>query len=418
MKRKIFKFGGASVKDAQGILNMQSILNKFSSDSLVVICSAMGKTTNLMEGILEKWFIGAVFDNEFHQLKDYHVEIAQELDESGAVVAAILPVFERLSLHLLSHPSDRYDFEYDQLVSYGELLSTTLISSFLNLTTPVRLANAVDLIITDSTYRNAKVDWEETNRRLTAYLGEMQCHTTVLQGFISGTTDGKVTTLGREGSDYSAAIVAYCLDAHEVTIWKDVPGLFNADPKKFPNAVKIDHVSYQDAVELSYYGASIIHPKTIKPLQNKNITLNIKSFFAPYAEGTIINGATSAMNVPSYIFKENQLLLTIFPKDFSFIAADNLSLIYSILYKHQIPLNLMQNSALSYTLCTDNNQRKFGPLMEELERYFKIKYNENVRLVTIWNHSDVDIDEISASYEVVLEQKNRVVHQVVMRKNA
>jgi aspartate kinase len=279
--------------------------------------------------------------------------------------------------------------------------------------------DARKLIKTDHTFREGKVDWEKSvsiiREKVTRLKETKESNILITQGFISGTSENITTTLGREGSDYSAAILAFAIDAESVTIWKDVPGLLNADPKFFPEAVKLDEISYEEAIELSYYGATIIHPKTIKPLQNKNIPLYVKSFCNPQAPGSLITGITPKIELPSYIFKRDQILITVFPKDFSFIAVDNLNEIFSIFSKYKLKINLMQNSALSFSVCADNRKERINPVLEELSQKYIIKYNDDVELITIRHYTDEVIDKVVKKRKIYVEQKNRTTIQVVVR---
>lgn len=304
----VFKFGGASVKDAAGVRNLHSIIKLYHGQPLFVVISAMGKTTNLLEKILHAYFYQDDSPTSlFNQLKENHLRIVNELEvPREELVEVIEPVFRQLEEKLKTASTDRYEFEYDQVVSFGEILSTKLISKYLELKGMNNLwLDARQVIRTDRTYTEARIQWEDSEQRLKKALtasgtAPQLC---ITQGFIAGTADGTATTFGREGSDYSAAIIAYLLDAKSVTIWKDVPGLLNADPKFYPEAVKLDSISYEEAIELAYYGATIIHPKTLKPLQNKNIPLYIKPFLAPAESGSIIAANGSTENIPSYIFK-------------------------------------------------------------------------------------------------------------------
>lgn len=318
MQVKIFKFGGASVKDAPAIENLHNILRLFPEDNLVVVISAMGKTTNFLEKVLDAYYHNpAQVPTLVDQLQQQHEQVAIQLvPDPGCILDKLRTLFQQLRTRLSMAPSSSYDFDYDQIVSFGELLSTTLISGYLNLAgIPNTWLDARRLVRTDSVFREGHVDWEISAIQIREAVANsfQQGRVVLTQGFIGGTAENLTTTLGREGSDYSAAIMAYALDAESVTIWKDVPGLLNADPKRFPDAVKLDKIPYEEAVELSYYGASIIHPKTLKPLQNKQIPLYVKSFFQPEAEGSVISACDMDADIPSYIVKDNQILISIFP---------------------------------------------------------------------------------------------------------
>lgn len=416
----VFKFGGASVKDASGVKNLRRILQQFPKQNVFVVISAVGKTTNLLEKVLDAYFNGENWRELFEQLKNNHLTIAKELMEDASEIESVLnPIFRALEEKLQSTHSDCFEYEYDQIVSFGEILSTTLISKYLNLLgVKNQWLDVRRMLITDKSFMEAKLDWEKSAEMLDAELvshSSDQTQVFVTQGFIAGSTNNLTTTFGREGSDYSAAIIAYLLDAESVTIWKDVPGLLNADPKFFPEAVKLDAISYEEAIELSYYGATIIHPKTLKPLQNKNIPLYIKPFLEPEAPGSVISATGQADNVPSYIFKRNQILITIFPKDFSFISVDNLSEIFYILSQHNVKINLMQNTALSFSICTDHKPRRIGEVLNQLTRNFLIKYNDNMELVTIRHYTDEIVAKVIAGRNVYAEQRSRTTVQVVVK---
>jgi len=420
----VFKFGGASVKDAEGVRNLQRIVEKYKDKNLLVVISAVGKTTNLLERILDAYF----FEKEdpfllYEQLKENHLSIARELmPDNARIVDKLEIVFKQLHEKLQQPHTDNYEYEYDRIVSFGEILSTKLISTYLNLV-DVRnyWLDARQMLKTDATYMEAKINWEESDIALTNAIVEItakkEANLFITQGFIAGTSDGQTTTFGREGSDYSAAIIAYLLDAESVTIWKDVPGLLNADPKFFPDAVKLDAISYEEAIELSYYGATIIHPKTLKPLQNKNIPLYVKPFFSPDEPGSVISSLKQKEFIPSYIFKRNQILITIFPKDFSFITVDNLSEIFSILSKYGVKPNLMQNSALSFSICTDNKSHRIENILDALSRNYLIKYNEQMELVTIRHYTEGIVEKIKGKRKIYAEQRSRATVQIVVKES-
>jgi len=413
---KVFKFGGASVKDAEGVKNLKKIIDIYKDEKLIIIISAMGKMTNQLEKLLDVWYNDPKsIESNFEIVKNYHLNIAQQLDNTGEITTVLIPILDRLYEILSGAHSNHYDKDYDDIVSFGEYLSTKLISTYLNLNGFVhKFACAINLVKTDDSFREGKIDWEETEKLICEFVAKHSNKTIITQGFLGGTTKGEVTTLGREGSDFSAAIFAYCLNAKEVTIWKDVPGLLNADPKFYPDAIKLDKISYQEAIELAYYGATIIHPKTLKPLQNKNIPLFVKSFLAPSEEGSIISDVESLEKTPSYIFKTEQILLSIFPKDFSFIAADNLRKIFSYISKNKLKINLMQNSALSFTICMDSKSNRFSNLLKDLEGEFSVKYNMNKKLITIRHYTQEAIEKVIGNQLIILEQKSRSTLQVVL----
>jgi aspartate kinase len=413
----IFKFGGASVKDAEGVKNLKKILDIYTDEKLIVVISAMGKMTNQLEKVLDAWYYAPESLSEnLEVVKDFHIDIAKKLENKPEeITAVLLPILHRLYEILSGENSNHYDKDYDNIVSFGEYLSTKLISTYLNLNGYENVfACAIDLVKTDDSYREGKVQWEETQKAIQSFVDKKLDKTIITQGFIGGTLNDEVTTLGREGSDYSAAIFAYCLNAQEVTIWKDVPGLLNADPKFYPNAIKLDKISYQEAIELAYYGATIIHPKTIKPLQNKHIPLFVKSFLMPCDAGSMITDVEPPEHIPSYIFKTEQILLSIFPKDFSFIAADNLTKIFSYISKNKLKINLMQNSAVSFTICMDNKPNRFANLLKDLKEEFTVKYNMNKKLITIRHYNQEAIEQVIGNQPVILEQKSRSTLQVVI----
>ena len=420
---KVFKFGGASVNSADAVRNMAQIVkNHLESNPLVVVVSAMGKTTNLLEQLVP-CDNGAPASHRHdlrQQLENYHLDIVKTLiPNDETLVNKVLDLLHQLdnTISALTQSSNQairqYNYCYDQVVSFGELISTTIIAHYLNhLGINTLWQDARQLIRTDDHYREGRVDWMATQEAV-QHLKQSQVILT--QGFIGGTINHKTTTLGREGSDYSAAILAYCLNAESVTIWKDVPGFLNADPKFFADTVKISQIPYNEAIELAYYGASVIHPKTVKPIQNKGIPLFIRSFITPEAEGSSIGDyKTIVPETPLYIFKNNQILLSILPRDYSFIAEDNLQVIFGILSKIGIRVNLMQNSALSFSICIDNNPQLVKPLIEELKSMFRVRYNENLQLITIRYYTQAVIDSIVAGRPILLEQRSRTTEQLIV----
>ena len=419
---KVYKFGGASVKNADGVRNLERILKNYTGgEKLVVVISAIGKTTNLLEQVLDAFYYDkSQMPDLVARLRENHYTIVRELelDDNSLIMNKLNGVFEELD-ELLSGPhSGNFDYDYDRIVSFGEILSTTLISSYLN-TVGLRneWADARLLIRTDHNYREGKVDWEVSARLIQDKVGRAlqgdNTHIVITQGFIGGTEEMLPTTLGREGSDYSAAIFAYVLGAENVTIWKDVPGLLNADPKFFPDAVKLEHIPYEEAIELAYYGASVIHPKTLKPLQNKQIPLYVKPFLNPEESGSRIDAGKMTDYVPCYIFKTNQVLISIYPKDFSFIAVENLDEIFSIFSKNKIKINLMQNSALSFSICCDNKVHKIEKLIADLSVKYKVKYNLNIELITIRHYTDDIVNKVIKHKDVLVEQRSRATVQLV-----
>ena len=417
---KVFKFGGASVNSASAVRNMANIVHRHLGDStLVVVVSAMGKTTNMLEKLVPGVNPPAQHPALLKQVTDYHYTIIHDLfpDTSHPVYNAVKNLFQHRAQQSALPPSD-YNFDYSQTVCYGELISTTIISHYLN---SIGLNNLwVDIrnvIRTDNQYREGIVDFAATKSNTQNLLPSINAHPLVItQGFIAGSADGHTSTLGREGSDYSASILSYCLGAESMTIWKDVPGFLNADPKYFPDTVKIEQIPYNEAIELAYYGASVIHPKTVKPIQNKNIQLHIKSFLDPDAPGSVIGPFSTIQPLtPLYIFKNNQTLLSILPKDFSFIAEDNLQTIFAVLAKLNIRVNLMQNTALSFSLCIDDNPLLLNQLRDNLQNQFRLRYNQGLQLITIRYYTQDIIDRIVDSRTILLQQRTRTTTQIVIQ---
>ena len=433
MEINVFKFGGASVNSADGILNLGKILNRYSGQKLILVISAMGKTTNALEELLGHYFADDTIsmNEKYQKIREFHFDILHRLfpDEENPVFPEVESLFEKLKDYLQKgHPSSggkkgSYDFEYDQIVSYGELVSTSIIHHALVLQGIVsRLFDVRTLVRTDSSYRDAIVDWDTTPALIKDHMERYflpdsetgQVATT--QGFIGGDCKGHTTTLGREGSDYTAAIFAYSLGIKELTIWKDVPGVMNADPKWFKNASRIDLLSYREAIELAYYGASVIHPKTIKPLENAGIRLIVKSFLNPDDPGTSIENIHQwNISIPFYIRKLNQALISISPRDFSFIVEENLSHIFKIFALHHVKVNVMQNSAISFTVCVDNSNHSLKGLIAEMQKDYTVRYNDGVELYTIRHYNPSAIRRVTRNRRILMEQKTRnTIHLVVI----
>mgnify|MGYP001081103700 CR=1 FL=1 len=428
---RVYKFGGASVRDPDSVRNVARIIRDHGGGPLVVVVSAMGKTTNALEMLTSAYMGGdtAGMEKKYREIRDFHFAIARELftDPRHIVFDVLEQSFYHLQYYIREKPGSNYNYEYDRIVSTGELVSTQIVSHYLNDTGVAnRLFPAQKLVITDAHFRDAHVDWILTPRvikgKLNPYLRPARetekPSIIVTQGFIGGTSQGFTTTLGREGSDYTAAILAYSLEAEEVVIWKDVPGLLNADPKLFRETLLMPNISYQEAIELSYYGATVIHPKTLKPLLKKGIPLKVKSFTDPESPGTIINQNQEHDSLlPSYIFKFNQVLASIFPRDFSFIAEHNLSRIFSDFAKHGVKINLMQNSAISFSVCFDKDPVKTPALLRDLEKNFTVKYNTGLELITIRHYEHASTEPILHGRELLLEQKSRTTLQLVVKPN-
>ena len=420
---KVFKFGGASVKDAESVKNAVSIIQNNSANQLFVIVSAMDKTTNALEGLLNAFFYKTEdWQPLLEKIKDFHFNILKALfsDEKHAIYQEIHNTFVEIEWQLEDDPIGTFDFEYDQMVSIGEVLSSKILSAALTQSAcKNKWIDARDLIRTDNNYRAGVVDWKTTNNQIQRvaknnFTAENQV--LVSQGFIASTSENYTSTLGREGSDFSAAIVASALDAEEVVIWKDVEGMLNADPKFFENTIKLNNISYKEAVELAYFGASVIHPKTIKPLENKGIPLFVKSFINPNNKGTLIdkNTATDSL-IPSYIHKPNQVLISISPRDFSFIEEENLSEIFGLFFKHGIRIAAMQNSAISFSVCTSELNPNLKQLIDELKSHFKVSYNNGLSLLTIRHYDETTVTELTKGKENLMEQRSRNTARFVLK---
>ncbi|SFH30169.1 aspartate kinase [Pontibacter chinhatensis] len=418
---RVYKFGGASVKDAAAFRNLSRIIQHQDDGSrLLVVVSAMGKTTNALEALLGLAFRQQDFSAELEQLKAYHVQVLQELfsKQDHPAHERLEHLFDLLRTRLSEiSPTDNFDWVYDQTVSFGELFSATILHYFLAEQDVYNsLIDSRKYIQTDNNWREGKVDWAWTERLVRRDVPQLlQQGLVVTQGFLGGTNNGHTTTLGREGSDFSAAIFAFCLDASEMVIWKDVAGLLNADPKHFPDTVRYPEISYQETVEMAYYGASVIHPKTIKPLANKKIPLYVKSFLDPEGEGTKICDCRFEVQAPAYIIKENQCLVSFGVKDFTFISEKNLGTIFNALSELRIKINLMQNSAISFSICTDYNPERLERLMQTLQDQFVIHYNTQLQLYTVKNYNAESIKRIQEGKEVLLEQRTRTTFQIVCR---
>ncbi len=421
---KVFKFGGASVKDAAAVKNVATILERYPEEQIIVVVSAMGKTTNALEELLDAYFHGR--ENAMTLLevvKHFHFDILKELfeDTRHPIFQEIHNTFVEIEWQLEEEQMREYDFEYDQMVAVGEWISATIVSAYLkHVGLTNKLQDVRDLIRTDNTYRNAKVDWvvsaENVNRYLKPYFADSANKLMVTQGFVGSTSENFNSTLGREGSDFTGGILANLTDADSLTIWKDVPGMLNADPKWFEDTVKLNNISYHEAVELAYYGATVIHPKTIKPLQNKQIPLLVKSFLNPEEEGSIINENSSKDSlIPSYIFKTNQRLISISPRDYSFIAEENLSQIFGCFAKHKVAVNLMQNSALSFSVCVDNQKQKIDQLIEELKADYKVYFNDELLLLTVRHYDEETLSKLLNGKTIYVEQKSRQTARFVVK---
>ena len=411
---KIFKFGGASIKDVKNIQNTGSIINKYSSESLVIVFSAMGKVTNMLETVVEAFI--SVNENAIERLeivRKFHYSILNELfDDKNNIYNEVDNIFTEVEWVLEENQINTYSYYYDQIVSVGELLSTKIMSAYLEQLGIIHnWIDARDIIRTNNTYRNAKVDWETTSKLICNKIRE---GIYVTQGFVGSTSENYTTTLGREGSDFTSAILAFSLSAKEVIIWKDVPGMMSADPKKSSSAVLFNQISFDEAIELAFFGAKVIHPKTIQPLKAKNISLRIRSFLELNNKGTKISeGVLTEPKVPSYIIKANQVLISISDTKLSFIVENHISQIFYLLDKHLISVNMMQNSAISFSICIDNDKQKIPFLINDLRKQFKVYYNDNLSLYTIRHYKVNSINELLKGRTVMLEQRSRNTMQIV-----
>jgi aspartate kinase len=416
---KVFKFGGASVKDAEGIKNVFDLLNKVGTEEVLLVISAMGKTTNALEVVIKNYFEkSSAFHASLQEVRKYHNQILLDLfeDEDHEVFFTVNSHLADLEYFLRSNKSPNYNFVYDQVISYGEIVSTTIVSYYLN--EKGLKNNWIDVrnfIKTDTNYRDANVDWEQTQKLISKGIKKKTVNIT--QGFIGSDANNFTTTLGREGSDYTAAIFAYCLSAESVTIWKDVPGVMNADPRYFENAVLLNQISYKEAIELAFYGASVIHPKTLQPLQRKEIPLYVKSFINPLLPGTSVSkGEDLEPKTSCFIVKKNQLLLSLSSIDFSFIMEENISEIFSLFHQYKMKVSLIQNSAISFSVCMEDKFENFNELKAILAKKFKVSYNENVSLYTIRHFTKDAAEMVEKDKVVLLKQISRETMQVVTKE--
>ena len=417
---KVFKFGGASVKDAEAIRNVVGIMKNYPSDKLVVVVSAIGKTTNGLEELWKAYTRGGGETTAILQsLQEAHLRIANDLFEAGH------PVFDRLNdlwvtiewiIEEEPHPDQNYT--YDQIISVGELLSSTILSAFLQQESVSNTwMDARDVIITDDNYREASVLWDRVEARCASKVIPLfdKANVIVTQGFIGSTIDNNTTTLGREGSDYTAAIFGYALNASGVWIWKDVPGILTADPKHFNNVIKIERLTYREAIEMTYYGAKVIHPKTIKPIQNKLIPLHVRSFIDPEVDGTLISAMDELKLPPIIVLEDNQAMLHISSKDFSFIGEHHLSRIFGLLAKYHLKINLMRNTAISFSVCFQYDERKVNRFLDELGDEFAVTIDKELELITIRHYNTVTVKEMKKNKVILFEERIRDTIQMVTR---
>ncbi len=415
---RIFKFGGASVKDADGLKNLVKLLQEVGYQDTFLVISAMGKTTNAMEDVVNAYFQDkTMLPSTLQEVIDFHLQILNELFDSPkhVIFKEVHSLFEEVKGFLAWNKSPKYNFVYDQVVSYGELLSTTILSAYLN---EVGIRNTwLDIrnfIKTDNNYRDVDVQWEKTQERLAQGLEKGKLY--VSQGFIGSDENNFTTTLGREGSDYTAAILAFCLNAQSVTIWKDVPGVLNADPRYFSESQLLNKISYLEAIELAFYGASVIHPKTLQPLQRKEIPLLVKSFLNPKDAGTMVGkGEGIDPKIPCFIVKKNQVLMKLSSLDFSFIVEDSISDLFKLLHDYKMKVDMIQNSAISFSVCVDNKFGRLEELLDHLKGKFKVVYHEGVSLYTIRHFDAQSIDALQNGKEVLLEQRGKETVQLVVK---
>lgn len=421
-KIKVFKFGGASVKDATAIKNVANILSKYKKERLVIVISAMGKTTNALEKVVQAYFEKRATALEIlEEIKNEHLKIAMELfgdsKEFEKTVSKLVAPVKKL---LKEEEVKEFDFIYDQIVSLGELFSTKMISLFLTSTNIINhWVDARKLIKTDETYREANINWELTQRNVIRNVNKLldSEQFVITQGFIGSSPDRSTTTLGREGSDFSAAIFSYCLDAESMSIWKDVPGILTGDPRLFKKVEKIDRLSYKEAIEMTYYGAKVIHPKTIKPLQNKSIPMYVKSFVDPAGEGTFIGADVEAFYPPVVVVEKEQVLLQISTKDFSFVAEHHLSYIFKLFTKYRTKVNMMQNMAISFSVCvTIKDKNRLTRLIDELRGIFNVVIEKGLELITIRHYHKSVIDQMKKHKIVMLEVRIRQTIQMVVKE--
>ncbi len=417
---KVFKFGGASVKNSEAVINMVQIIREHyvKDELLVVVVSAMGKTTNALEEILYKCIDGFDYKKDLENLKAFHANIIRGLGSANEKeiideLASYMEQLENALKGIKSESSISESEKYDRIVPYGELISTRILSNFFE---DQGISNswldARKFIITTNDFREGLINWEKSEQEILPLKDQAALYIT--QGFIGSTEDGRMSTLGREGSDFTAAIFGNVLNAESITIWKDVPGILNADPKLFEDTSQFQNLSYSEASEMTYYGASVIHPKTIKPLANKNIPLHVKSFIKTDQDGTIISNEAAKKLLPVTILKRNQALISFKVKDFTFINEEQIGLVFHALNENLIKINLMQNSAISLTIAIDNRRDKIDALIKDLEYAFEIEKIENLSLITIVNHEHKSISRILDSYNVILEQRTLKTCQYII----
>ena len=415
---QILKFGGASVRDADGVRNLEKVLQSVGTEKTLIVISAMGKTTNALEKVIEHYFNSKhELQSSIQDVKKYHNGILLELfeNESHEVFKVVTALFRELSEFFDRNKSPDYSFVYDQTIGFGELISTTIVSYYLNHKgIKNKWLDVRELIKTNSYYRNAKVEWALTQSKISEAIDEKALHIT--QGFLGSDGNNFTTTLGREGSDYTAAIFAFCLNAKSVTIWKDVPGVLNADPRFFENPTLLDSLSYEEAIELSYYGASVIHPKTLQPLQQKEIPLYVKCFLEPKNKGTKVGKSLDlSPNVPCYILRKDQILITVSSLDFSYIVEENISHIFKLLHLYKMKVRSIQNSAISFSVCIENSYNHLDPLILQLKAKYNVRLDKAVDLYTIRHYTTDAIEEIQKNKTVLMKQITPKTVQIITK---
>ncbi|AXT51654.1 aspartate kinase [Aquimarina sp. BL5] len=416
---KVFKFGGASVKDAKGVKNVIEVLKKVGNSNILIIVSAMGKTTNALEIVVSHYLNNhPELKNAIDFIKKYHIEILKDLfdNKQHPVFEKVNSLISDMETTLKRNKSVQYDYVYDQIVCYGELIGTTVVSEYLSLEGYVNnWLDAREVIKTDEIYRDATVNWEITQQSIAEKVNKKGL--TITQGFIASDTNNFTTTLGREGSDYSAGIFAYCTNANSVSIWKDVPGVLNGDPRVFENTKLLSQISYEEAIELAFYGASVIHPKTLQPLQRKEIPLYVKSFINPLDDGTSVKkGQRLVPHIPCFIVKKDQILLSLSSLDFSFIVEDNISEIFSLFHTYQLKVDLIQNSAISFSVCLDDKFNNFEKLLSHLKAKFSVVYEKSVSLYTIRHFDEEAIQSLEENKDILLKQSTKETYQMVAKQ--
>jgi aspartate kinase len=420
MNHKVFKFGGASVRNATQISNVLSILEQFKNEKIVVVVSAMGKTTNALEKVVDAYYSRKGNPKAIaEEIKTDHLKICNELfSEPKQLHAIINDLFVEIEWILEDDPHDSYDYLYDQIVSVGELASSRILEGFIKYSgLNSTWVDIRDVLITDDVYREAKVDWEISTPKFKNMVEkEFADHDLIIvQGFIGSTTENNTTTLGREGSDYTAGVISYCTDADSMHIWKDVPGVLTADPAQFNNVTHIERLSYKEAVEMTYYGAKVIHSKTIKPLQNKSIPLYVRPFGDPDSLGTIITDDTGISYPPVIVIEPNQCLLHISTQDFSFVAEHHLSKLFQLLADHRIKVNMMRNTAISFSISINQDETKVKKLVEALGGEFKVLVDRDLELITIRHYTTGTLKSMKKGKVILLEERLKDTVRIVVK---